>query len=113
MNEEIINEKAEEIATDSVVENTTADEVVSEVKSEETTHTTNMLDMDSEDNFSVESINLKQMGNNERNWYAVHTYSGYENAVLKNLKQRIGSLDVSDTIFDGGPSRKENKSKSW
>lgn len=108
MNEEIINEEVTEVVQDSSVENTVESEVVAEVKveevkqevTEEVTHTTNMLDMDSVDNFSAESINLKQMGNNERNWYAVHTYSGYENAVLKNLKQRIGSLDVSDTIFD-------------
>ncbi len=28
------------------------------------------------------------------------SYSGYENAVMKNLKQRIDSLDVTDKIFD-------------
>jgi transcription termination/antitermination protein NusG len=44
--------------------------------------------------------NLKQANNNDRNWYAVHTYSGYENAVMKNLKQRIESLDLQDKIFD-------------
>ncbi len=44
--------------------------------------------------------NLKQDSNNERNWYAVHTYSGYENAVLKGLRQRIESLDIGDRIFD-------------
>jgi transcriptional antiterminator NusG len=100
MNEEIKNEAAEKVAIDSNVENTIEGEGVSEVKSEENVRATNMLDLDAEDNFSVESINLKQMGNNERNWYAVHTYSGYENAVLKNLKQRIDSLDVTDKIFD-------------
>src|SRR3989338_4672761 len=35
----------------------------------------------------------------ERNWYAVHTYAGYENAVARNLKQRIESLDMGDKIF--------------
>jgi transcriptional antiterminator NusG len=35
-----------------------------------------------------------------RNWYAVHTYSGYENAVMRNLKQRIDSLNMNDKIFD-------------
>ncbi|NCS99380.1 transcription termination/antitermination factor NusG [Candidatus Parcubacteria bacterium] len=35
-----------------------------------------------------------------RNWYAIHTYSGYENAVLKNLKQRIDSLGMQDKIFN-------------
>ncbi len=44
--------------------------------------------------------NLKQDGSGGRNWYAIHTYSGYENAVQKNLKQRTESLDISDRIFD-------------
>lgn len=35
----------------------------------------------------------------ERNWYAIHTYAGYENAVARNLKQRIESLDMSGKIF--------------
>lgn len=37
---------------------------------------------------------------NDRNWYAVHTYAGYENAVAKNLKQRIESLGMEDRIFN-------------
>lgn len=35
----------------------------------------------------------------ERNWYAIHTYSGYEDAVVRNLKQRIESLGMEDKIF--------------
>ncbi len=35
-----------------------------------------------------------------RNWYAIHTYAGYENAVARNLKQRIESLGVEDKIFN-------------
>lgn len=36
----------------------------------------------------------------ERNWYAIHTYSGYEEAVVRYLKQRIESLGMEDKIFD-------------
>lgn len=36
----------------------------------------------------------------ERGWYTVHTYSGYENAVARNLKQRIESLGMQNKIFD-------------
>jgi transcriptional antiterminator NusG len=36
----------------------------------------------------------------ERNWYAIHTYAGYENAVMRNLKQRIDSLGINDKIFN-------------
>lgn len=42
----------------------------------------------------------KQEGSAERNWYAIHTYVGYENAVMRNLKQRIESLGMEDKIFN-------------
>lgn len=42
----------------------------------------------------------KQEQNQERHWYAIHTYSGYENAVLRNLRQRIDSLGMQDQIFN-------------
>jgi len=35
-----------------------------------------------------------------RNWYAIHTYAGYENAVVRNLRQRIDSLSMGDKIFN-------------
>ncbi|MDQ5957278.1 MAG: transcription termination/antitermination protein NusG [Patescibacteria group bacterium] len=55
--------------------------------------------MDTNQN-NISFTNVKQVNNNERNWYAIHTYSGYENAVLKNLKQRMESLDLGDRIFE-------------
>lgn len=33
-------------------------------------------------------------------WYTLHTYAGYENAVERNLKQRIESLGMEDKIFE-------------
>ena len=42
----------------------------------------------------------KQETIQERNWYVLHTYSGYEDSVTKALKQRIESLDMSEKIFD-------------
>jgi len=42
----------------------------------------------------------KQKTDGERHWYAIHTYSGYENAVARNLRQRIESLGMQDRIFD-------------
>lgn len=42
----------------------------------------------------------KQQPKRDRNWYAIHTYAGYENAVVKNLKQRIDSLGMEDKIFN-------------
>ena len=42
----------------------------------------------------------KQQIEQARNWYVIHTYSGYEDAVAKNLKQRIESLGMEDKIFN-------------
>jgi len=36
----------------------------------------------------------------ERAWYVVHCYSGYENKVRHNLEQRIESMGMKDKIFD-------------
>lgn len=40
---------------------------------------------------------VEQLG---RKWYAIHTYSGYEENVASNLKQRIESMDMQDKIFN-------------
>ena len=42
----------------------------------------------------------KQQLSGERHWYAVHTYSGYEDTVSRNLKQRVESLGIGDKIFN-------------
>lgn len=42
----------------------------------------------------------KQTYGTERKWYAVHTYSGYEDAVARNLRQRVESFGMRDSIFD-------------
>ncbi len=42
----------------------------------------------------------KQQNDGQRNWYAIHTYAGYENAVARNLKQRIESLGMENNIFN-------------
>jgi len=33
-------------------------------------------------------------------WYVIHTYSGYEDQVADNLRQRIDSMDMKNKIFD-------------
>lgn len=43
-------------------------------------------------------LTLKQSG--ERNWYVIHTYSGYEDQVADSLRQRIESMNMEDKIFD-------------
>ena len=55
----------------------------------------------------------KQQIAQEKNWYVIHTYSGYEDAVAKNLKQRIESLGMEDKIFNViVPKEKKIKIKS-
>ena len=42
----------------------------------------------------------KQIESRGRRWYAIHTYSGYEEAVERGLRQRIESLALEDKIFN-------------
>lgn len=34
-----------------------------------------------------------------KHWYAIHTYSGYEEKVAESIRQRADSLDMKDKIF--------------
>jgi len=77
-------EKQEEI---SVVEETT-DEVMEEQE------TGSQKEVDSSDASEVEEVD------DDRAWYVIHCYSGYENKVRYNLEQRIDSMGVKDKIFD-------------
>lgn len=43
---------------------------------------------------------LQEEPDDERLWYVVHCYSGYENKVRHNLEQRIESMGMKDRIFD-------------
>jgi transcriptional antiterminator NusG len=37
---------------------------------------------------------------NDKNWYVIHTYSGHEERVKKNLEQRIKFMDSGNEITD-------------
>ena len=37
---------------------------------------------------------------NDKRWYIVHTYSGYEERVKRNLEQRVKFMDAENKIFD-------------
>lgn len=43
---------------------------------------------------------VKQDPKAGRNWYVVHTYAGYEDAVALALKQRVESFGMQECIFD-------------
>jgi transcriptional antiterminator NusG len=36
----------------------------------------------------------------QKTWYAIHTYSGYEEKVAESIRQRADSLDMKDKIFE-------------
>jgi transcription termination/antitermination protein NusG len=36
----------------------------------------------------------------QRSWYVIHCYSGYENKVRYNLEQRIETMEMKEKIFD-------------
>ncbi len=40
------------------------------------------------------------MADNDKNWYVIHTYSGHEERVKKNLEQRIKFMDSGNDITD-------------
>ncbi len=42
----------------------------------------------------------RQEATQEKRWYVIHTYSGYEEAVAKNLQQRVDSFGMKDKIFE-------------
>lgn len=37
---------------------------------------------------------------NEKRWYVIHTYSGYENKVKANLERKVHSMSMEDEIFE-------------
>lgn len=41
----------------------------------------------------------KQISKQGKRWFVLHTYSGYEENVAHNLRQRIESMDMEDKIF--------------
>ena len=39
------------------------------------------------------------MDETEKHWFVIHTYSGYEERVKKNLEQRIKLMDSGDEVY--------------
>ena len=84
MNDELKNLEEKEMETDELKEN-----------SEEITE--DISEKNEENDEDKDLKTQKQTG--ERGWYVIHTYSGYEEQVAENLKQRIESLGMEDKIF--------------
>jgi transcriptional antiterminator NusG len=56
------------------------------------------IDPQLEDTASTNGAEMEDAGDGRR-WYVIHTYSGYENKVKKNLESRIESMDVREQIY--------------
>jgi transcriptional antiterminator NusG len=48
---------------------------------------------------AAEPVSISPRAKDDRNWFVVHTYSGYENKVKANLERRIHSMNMQDKIF--------------
>ena len=40
------------------------------------------------------------MEENEKHWYVIHTYSGHEERVKKNLEQRRKLMEAGENIYE-------------
>ena len=47
----------------------------------------------------ADADSVKSSDKNQKRWYIVHTYSGYENKVKSNLEKRIEYMNMADKIF--------------
>jgi transcriptional antiterminator NusG len=83
-------ETVEETIAEAQVADTQAEETVEEAKAETQTEET------------AEQVEIKAEvpePQDDRAWYVIHCYSGYENKVKHNLEQRIETMQMQDQIF--------------
>ena len=109
--EEVVEEVAKEETPEEVVEKeddtpSEASEQSEEVKKEEEGEEEGegrkniMGDFFEDSDLTPGKTKGKQAKGTGKNWYVIHTYSGYEDAVEKSLRQRIETFNMQDYIFD-------------
>jgi transcription termination/antitermination protein NusG len=52
-----------------------------------------------DDQVNIAEQEQSEIADPNKNWYVIHTYSGYENKVKTNLEHRIESMGVQDKIY--------------
>lgn len=77
-----------------------SEEVDSSVVDEETTTPEETLPSSDEGSDEPEEEIAEPEADDDREWFVIHCYSGYENKVRYNLEQRIESMGMKDRIFD-------------
>jgi transcriptional antiterminator NusG len=90
-----IDETPTESAAEIAVEKEIIEEAQHQIEAAEPTEDAAKDTPSDEDEYKM--LTQKQTG--DRGWYVIHTYSGYEEQVAENLKQRIESLGMEDKIF--------------
>ncbi len=60
---------------------------------------TSVVDDVPDDGNAGGAVDVESVIQDDRQWYVIHTYSGYENKVKTNLEHRIDSMGVQDKIF--------------
>ncbi|MGQ9550490.1 MAG: transcription termination/antitermination protein NusG [Roseiflexus sp.] len=53
-----------------------------------------------EEEKNQETQTESEIRDDDRRWYVIHTYSGYENKVKQNLLHRIETMEMRDQIFN-------------
>jgi transcriptional antiterminator NusG len=55
--------------------------------------------VEAEDRILLEVPRMTEVAERQKQWYVIHTYSGYENKVKTNLEKRVTSMGMEDKIF--------------
>jgi len=58
------------------------------------------VDIEDQQEIEVSEVDSLQETADDRGWYVVHCYSGYEKKVRHNLEQRIETMGMKEKIFD-------------
>ncbi len=94
-NEEELKNNKEDLGQDETV-----DEAGSSVVDEDTSAPEEIMPSSNDVSKEPEEETAEPETDDNRAWYVIHCYSGYENKVRYNLEQRIESMGMKDKIFD-------------
>jgi transcription termination/antitermination protein NusG len=85
---------------DPIIEEAAGEEAVGEeTVAEESTGEEAVAEHGVGEESGIEEPSARAKPKDNRNWFVVHTYSGYENKVKANLERRIHSMGMQDKIF--------------
>ncbi len=85
-----------------IEENITAEETVEAAENVEAVENTEAVEdaVETVEEPRIKSANVKQQGDENPHWYVVHTYSGYEEKVKKDIMKTIENRRLDDQMFE-------------